>query len=347
MNQFKYHSKAEADKALEYWGHFLLENIKNSRYVAVVENNDLEYKYKLELGQLNENESISPENCAPKILSNSNINNDIIRKLNNDDFKFNISKRQISEFFLGYDDESRYENKDFNDDILRAGSLIGNNSILPGTLGGIFQLEEFPEEYFGITNWHVIGIGIELGDPIYLHTTDNDNESFNCGKLFWKNIDPQKEIAIVHFDKSKFQSIEPINICGYSFSGKISSPIVNTDVKKCGASSSCGNEINNCELKKIHSSNAIVKIYTYTGYSIFENQILIDEFTVNGDSGSLIVNKTNDVVGLFFATTEDKKGFSVANNITNIFNHEFINSQIVMINGTKIKLKKLNLKKFI
>ena len=134
----------------------------------------------------------------------------------------------------------------------------------------------------------------------------------------------------------------------YAFSGDISEPVVGDYVKKCGATSGCNENDKVCNCKKIYSTNAIIKVSggSFSG-KVFKNQILIHKFSEGGDSGSLIVDKNHDIVGLLFARSLEPYKFSVANNINYIFNHRFSINQDVYLDGQKISINQFNLKRFI
>ncbi|WP_299113037.1 hypothetical protein [uncultured Winogradskyella sp.] len=93
---------------------------------------------------------------------------------------------------------------------------------------------------------------------------------------------------------------------------------------------------------KIRSVNAMVKVknqYKKDDKLIFKNQVLFDSIGIQGDSGSVLINEENYIVGLLHAG--DSKKVSIANNITDIFcNHEK-NKQCKDSCKHKIKLKRI------
>ena len=67
---------------------------------------------------------------------------------------------------------------------------------------------------------------------------------------------------------------------------------------------------------KVFDCNATVKVYGYPwGYSIFEDQMLTYAMAAGGDSGSLVLNKNNQAVGLLFAGSDR---FTVVNKIHHV-----------------------------
>lgn len=213
---------------------------------------------------------------------------------------------------------------------LKNGLHIGNKFVSGGTLGGVFQLKEFPNEYFGISNWHVLAHQNKLGGDIVQPGKDHYNlgkdlKKYKCGYLFWRCLDDKREVAFVHFNKlNRFDDFHikiRKNSCGILQSGKINKPNIDDEVIKC-------NFQGLSRTGKILCTNATVKIYAqlFGSQSIkeFKNQILFEKITDNGDSGSLLINKHKDVVGLIFGSTLDRK-LGVANNLNEIFNTSLSN----------------------
>jgi len=209
---------------------------------------------------------------------------------------------------------------------------------LKGTLGGLFELEDFPEELFGISNWHVISAYNYYGTTLCV----NYNSSKICGELFWSSLDKYREVAFVKFNKKTTKSFMETP---ESEKWGITGPEINMEVKHNGKKS--GGQYKS---SRIHSVNATVKIVDGSFKNrkqIFKKQLLIEKFSEDGDSGGLVyreikVEKSKkikkEVVGLIFGRTiysyaieenEVSKSYTVANNINMIFNTNFSHEQEV------------------
>lgn len=216
-----------------------------------------------------------------------------------------------------------------------------------GTLGGIFELEEYPDELFGISNWHVIcGTSGELGDPIYAPLDDSIYKEI--GHLFWKSLDDYREAAFVIFNKKtrkilldKFEN-EKIK--------KISNAQYNQSIYQRGMSS----HIDNDETigSNVYSNYGIIRLkstWLPNKKKTFYKQLFIKKFTTDGDSGSIAFDISNDnmektILGLNFSALNtplfkfnDFENNSIyltfSNNITLIFNHTFEKHQTVFYNN--------------
>ncbi|WP_108807806.1 hypothetical protein [Aquimarina spinulae] len=374
MIEFNYIKESSANKALKYWGNFIIQS-KNVHYVAVIKKN--RFLYSLEIGKkknksfnINEYLTVNINDLNSKEIKNLYKTAPItlkrafrvkaLKKVNYlKNIKFAIKTRETSKFIV--EDPVLKINKDFNENenqnrnrVLQGGIKICNLKMFTGTLGGIFTLKDFPNSYFGISNWHVLAEGVKLGSAIIQprslgYRTQQEVKKHQCGNLFWGSLDRKKEAAFVHFNKSNIEFIKSHNSCGYKLSGKIAKPILGELVTKCGSKTGCNGNDRLCGFKTLYSTNAIIKIddARYSDNPIFENQLLIENFSNSGDSGSLIVNKKKDVIGLLFAGTINNSNFSVANDINNIFNKRFNISQNIKFNNNNLHLNKFELNEFI
>lgn len=238
--------------------------------------------------------------------------------------------------------------------VFRGGQSIGTSETLGGTLGGVFKLADFPNEYFAIGNWHYLAFNNQLGRDIFSpeittwNTSRHQEQQYKCGNTSWANLDPEMECAFVHLNKEAI-SIDKKNSCGYTLSGNISKPKIGDLVKKCGNQSGCNDDnIGVCKNSHIYSSYATIKV-TDTVYGtnepyVFKNQVMVKDIHDKGDSGSLLVNSKNDVVAILFAQTQDRV-FSIANNINTIFNRTFNISQPFLLNNKLYYVNKFELEK--
>jgi len=86
-------------------------------------------------------------------------------------------------------------------------------------------------------------------------------------------------------------------------------PQVNMNVKKSGRTTELTEGI-------ITSINATVQVMMTDGIAIFTDQIIMTKMLEGGDSGSVLLNKNNGLVGLCFAGSDT---MSIANKMTNVF----------------------------
>jgi hypothetical protein len=196
-----------------------------------------------------------------------------------------------------------------------------------GTLGGVFRLMEFPNDVFGISNWHILTAGyLPLGSPIF---STNDNKV--RGYLFWKGLSIGTESAFIKLTDIDAQKMyERYDLKNKNW--KLGQPKNGMKVTHLGWGSNSGGMSGRVE--KIRSVNATVRISLSTvdeHNKIFRNQILIEDFSTGGDSGALVLNAEDEktAVGLIFGKTtfdlpfkDEKKRaiLSVANNLNTIFN---------------------------
>ncbi len=280
-----------------------------------------------------------------------------------------IRSKEVSKFVMDDYDQKKPEHIEFkrnNDfDHISGGNAISFKKNKFGTLGGIFKLKKFPKEFFGISNWHVIALNEICGQQLYLQVKKgNQTSTYEYGNLSWWCRDDLREVGFVHFPNLTSEKVRKKNICGYNHSGKLGSPKINLEVMKCGKTTNCNCDDKKCLKGIIYSANATVKVNSNSRNDNipFKNQILIKNkkpildspFSMDGDSGSIVVNDDYDIVGLLFGKTEGENAstgndntFYVANNINNIFNKTFKKPQCIMINKRKETLHSFDLCEFI
>ncbi len=213
------------------------------------------------------------------------------------------------------------------------------NFTQPGTLGCIFELLEFPGEIFGLSNWHVIsGNKHKYGSKIFSHP---DNKEI--GELFWDNLNIHSEIGVFRLNdycKNIFEKKFPNGVPKW----RIIPPKIGMEVFHYGFGTEDENP-GEVPQKKIRSINATVKVnqkFFRNRKRIFKNQILIEDFTKDGDSGSCVLTKENgsniiSIVGLNFSISQYSQTFgtyeyidySIANNLSLILNQLFDKKQEV------------------
>ncbi|WP_299556050.1 hypothetical protein [Seonamhaeicola sp.] len=334
MQKLIYDTEKEADDKMEVYASLLIE-YPSAIYVGVFKEGDM---FEIKVGS-EDGKYIDRKELIEYLMNNSG----------GQDSRFSFvesvqkNKSYLEELF-DFEILKTYETRKFTlidpydetEEILPSKSLksglhIGNKERSGGTLGAVFQLEGFPNEYFGISNWHVLAYDIELGGDIVQPGKDNYDsykplEKYKCGRLFWRCLDKRREVAFVHFnnfdrfDKHHIENRE--NYCGIKLSGNLRDvPPIGKKLNKCNYLNSSNNEV--------LSRNATVKVEDTRFYSvgresfkIFKNQILLKNELESGNSGSVLTFKEDNnigAVGLLFCKTEDYK-MSVANNLSHIFN---------------------------
>ncbi len=216
--------------------------------------------------------------------------------------------------------------------------LVSKKYEVETTLGGLFKIKEYPNAVFGITNYHLFDYpDARLGDIVL--DRRNGKEIAN---LFWKANDLEKEVSFLKMDNNNFKVsdsitnfIRPTNIAEAKLGQKVyhNGQISGRNSKD--------------QETKIVSLNATVRVFRSRDperWTIYKNQILIEQNTRNGDSGSLVITENDKIVGLNFARsfgsykvakTDKKEGsntfkaYSYANHINNIFNYSFPRDQEV------------------
>ncbi len=204
-----------------------------------------------------------------------------------------------------------------------------------GTLGGIFELVGYPDKIFGITNWHIFGNWESfLGESVF----SSDDKEIEIGNLFWKCKDLNREAAIIMLNSETATAIREKPF--YHNNWRLGIAESQMKVKHFGYGTH--EDSTGFKESKIYSTNATIKLRCgSTGRCIFKNQLLIKNYTVNGDSGSLVISnecRPDAVVGLNFSklsvykpfkTNDNSVTYSIANNINHILNYTFPLKQIV------------------
>ena len=217
---------------------------------------------------------------------------------------------------------------------------ILNKKGTKATLGGVFTLLEFPNDFFGITNQHLFDYdGAKLGDPVY-----DRGKKTQIGSLFWVADDRYREVAFIKMcptiDNSYFET---------NGTFLIEQPQIGMKVTHNGFATFPDNFCNQYKSEILSCNTTIRHIDENVPekWKIYKNQLLIDHNTTYGDSGSIVITendlKQRKIVGLNFGVTiervvynteKDKneiKSFSIANNINQIFNIDFKIKQEIFV----------------
>ena len=181
------------------------------------------------------------------------------------------------------------------------GVSVGHYKVTAGTLGCWVEKNG---ELFGLSNNHVLAlrwgekqIG-EVGDPILQPAPyDGGTLEDKIGELVeWVSVELKKENEVDAALFKPFKGVveEKILEIGTYAEPAMVSP--NQSVKKVGRTSELTHG-------KIISDSAQIQIEGF-GKAVFVNQIVATSFSLPGDSGSLVLDENNRVVGLVFAGSE-------------------------------------------
>ncbi|PWH83050.1 hypothetical protein DIS18_00400 [Algibacter marinivivus] len=201
-----------------------------------------------------------------------------------------------------------------------------NGDIYSGTAGAFFKLSDSQNIYM-ISNRHVI-VDNDYGlETKIIHPSKTDAEKKEdislIGKVFWTSKEKDDlldaAIAIIYDEKTT------VDIGKYSISNQlnfnsIAAPKIGQNIKKIGKTSG----VTFGEIKSINCTVNITE--NIKKPKIYRKQILTTCISKPGDSGSVLLNNNNEVVGLLFGGNKLTASFS--NNIMNIFNpiHPEINN---------------------
>lgn len=205
----------------------------------------------------------------------------------------------------------------------RPGISCGHPSITAGTLGGLFLDKD--DEVVVLSNNHVLANennAYRIGEDGYAGHAMLQPGPYDGGRHPWhrigslkdfvalrKGADNYEDSAIGLLQNSRYFSIDNINPDIITI-GRINdfnlTPAVDMPVKKTGRTSGY-------KTGKIIGINATI----YVGYDMgtlkFVDQILTTDMSLGGDSGSLVLDNDNNIVGLLFAGSSQ---FTVVNKIS-------------------------------
>ncbi|EDP94362.1 trypsin-like serine protease [Kordia algicida OT-1] len=178
-----------------------------------------------------------------------------------------------------------------------------NASQAKGTIGAIVELENHKGDFI-LSNWHVMMQSSgDLGAGI-----DNKSDE-KIAELFWGLNNEYYDIALSKII-SKKQIIKERKIDTVK---KYKDIRIGDSVKIEGFKSGF-------DKNTIYSKNAYVKVGNEE--RIFKNQIMTGKLSVSGDSGSIVLNKKNEIIGIVCAG--DNKKFSICNHL-----HSLLSSNIL------------------
>ena len=250
----------------------------------------------------------------------------IIKKKVAHDF---ITKEFQEEYLKGnevpvYSDKISLLGSSLKHDKITAGcSVFYKSSIIRnGTAGAFFKLKDSQDIYM-ISNRHVIvDSDFELGTEV-VHPSRNDSSealpSEIIGTIYWTSS-PKDELLDAAVSKIHY----PVDVGRYSLCRNIKfkslgDAVINQNVSKVGRSTG----LTHGEIRSINCTINVTEEIERPRF--YRHQILSTNLAIRGDSGSVLVNSNEEVVGLIFAS--NKKAACFSNNIKYIFNehnvHEF------------------------
>ncbi|WP_299889301.1 trypsin-like serine protease [uncultured Lacinutrix sp.] len=197
---------------------------------------------------------------------------------------------------------------------LEGGISISSKKLsgLSGTLGAVFKMRNDKNKYI-ITNKHVLRGGICKNNKknIVTHPSREDNSIIrDIGTIHWELENEEVDAAIVKlYEKQEIGNHTRCN--NISFQLPIPAAI-GMFVKKCGKSTGYTEGI-------VRSINSTLYIHEEDKY--FKNQILTSCMASPGDSGSLLVSKSNHALGLIFAKNDNNTA-TFSNHFQKIFNQK-------------------------
>ncbi|MEP1096416.1 MAG: hypothetical protein ABJG78_14965 [Cyclobacteriaceae bacterium] len=168
------------------------------------------------------------------------------------------------------------------------GYTIGTgNRQTPGALGGIVESVDSNNKktLFAITAAHVLGDSIVGQDIVSPYDT-----GFVIGHLCWSKNDPDSDIALIEISDER--RVSGGSVCGLKIEENLASvPPIGHEVRLCSATHG------RTKQSKIKSLHCCARLFP-RGRSLIRNVIKTGDMASPGDSGSLVINERDEVVGL-------------------------------------------------
>ncbi len=346
-----YRTIEEANFALSQWDKHFFELDLELIYMAVIKSTNDRYNFEIEFGRkktgLLQPESITKEDREqfevefPEFLPL--VNKNLPQEEQNLDETF-IKVSLVWTEKVSAIDSDPSANFDF-DPILQGGRSVSNQPFdMGGTLGAIFTLKNH-DGFFGLSNKHVLqdnceNRGDEIYNPrVYDIPSSEDLNNYLSGVLIWEQFKPYLDAAIYKINNehrivTKLKNgiqLQNINRC----------PKLHLNVTKCGYKT---NTLSGC----LRSLNTTLKVEIDGRDELFFKQIQITKISTSGDSGSIVYDDDQNVVGLLFADDKNRSdGYTYANDINNLFNFTFPEVQYLFDSNGNVSFEKLELKTFI
>jgi len=327
-----------ANKKLKEFGDLLLKS-DNINYVAVVEDDDYttdgQTDYALEIGLLKKDSSTGQEQTHRPSKT------EVDHILNHSPIKF-LFNEIISDDYRDYkSDVHNYEDLKFREKVspVKGLNLVAsnpfdfqtNNYTIPGeqitvrdlpadhgTIGAIVKLSTHPKDYFILSNWHVLMKSIGSLNHILI-----DKEKNEIAELHWAVYNDFYDIALARI----INAYDISNLCEVKSIKSIKDLELGDYVKKQG--NTTGTKKNT-----IYSKNAYIKVGLEN--EKFKNQILVNKISEKGDSGSIVLDQNNEVIGLVMGG--DGKKITICNNMIQLLNSSEIPNSIYTEYTANIKM---------
>lgn len=291
----------------------------------------------------------SPTEYAAVVKKRSNnfdIIDDYIIEIGLNDFslEYDFINKRLDDLTGTDDFNKEFRNDIFNEDVvpiasnhfeLQSKKLTSGKSTsyngsanTSGTIGALFKLKKSNKVYL-LSNRHVIVdrdesvINNEIVSPARADAEIHVNEPKIIGKILWQSEKTSSTLdaAIAEiYDKTFIDDEISIGIGNYvvnnmiNFKG-ISKPHIGDNIKKFGKTTKL-------TFGEVRSINCTVNVSNnIESPKIYRHQILTTNISNNGDSGSVIVNQNDHVIGMVVGGNRLTASF--CNNIELIFNDTY------------------------
>jgi len=324
-------TELEANKKLEQYGDFFMRK-EGINYIAVVRDDNIydddgKEDYAIEIGIL---DSFSRDRSLlvrepVKHLLNQNPLVDIF-EVDSQVFRGHEKLTPAKGLNIVPSDPFHLQSENF----VKPGieTTVKNSSVKRGTIGAIVTLKDYPEDFFILSNWHVIMQS--TGDLNNIIVNEHDQE---IAKLHWGIYNDYYDIALAKITNPKLVISE-----------HEVSPIKSLDELKIGQYVKKEGNTTGINKNTIYSKNAYVKVGR--GFNkIFKNQILTNKISQSGDSGSLLIDdNSNDIIGLVFAG--DNKNLSICNHMYHLLNNKEIPNILYSLYNQNINMPQIRFESF-
>ena len=326
--------KNDADILLDTYSLCWMKNNPKIEYLAVIKNDKKKNSYSIEMGIKSEDNSIRTENvsykdipmeCKLSKISNKrlNISNSLYNKIVKSE-TINIKSKYVNKIKLQGVSEHKIRP-------MLSGCSIQTDTYpdILGTLGAFVVIEPYDDKVYALTNHHVLTKKAFYKKDLVFQPDNKTNDFSNIiGEIKFSHFGKTEKgtfLDVAFIELLNNRNTKNMFTKGFIWSdglpetdspslNGIENPSIHNKVKIYGKSSKLNTS-------KVISDNAYVRIENNSVEEIFQNQILIENISKDGDSGSVVINDNNNVIGLLFAG--DGKHISVANNINHIFNNKY------------------------
>jgi hypothetical protein len=186
------------------------------------------------------------------------------------------------------------------------GDSIGNARVGgAGTLGAAVTVSTHPGKLFLITNWHVLNGGSgSNGDAVFQQSAYDGGlaPAAWIGTLFWSSLTSRVDLALAEVRGAGTVALGKTR--GHGQIAGLRNPAAGSAVKKSGRTT-------NANSGTVVSVNTTVQVGGYPGGArTFQNQIMTTDMSRPGDSGSVLLDAQNYMVGLIFAGNSSTQSFA-------------------------------------